>query len=329
MSTQTEHSIIKVLLIEDNPDSIQLIQEEIAEVNHNKFELVCAERLSTGLELLNNSEIEVLLLDITLPDSQGIDTLIKAHAHAPEIPIVVLTNFDDETFAIKAVQEGAQDYLVKKHIDGNLISRSIRYAIERNKMLKELKQTKSRLQHMAHHDGLTSLPNRNLFYDHLDKSVARARRQETIMAVLFTDLDNFKQINDTLGHSIGDLLLLSVAKRLTECIRESDIVARIGGDEFTIILDSINSPHDAAKVAKKILEALSTIFILEGHKVSISSSIGISLYPYDSHDKESLIKNADSAMYTAKQLGKNNYKFFNSDLNDKVFKNKMEKEKIS
>jgi len=328
MATQTNSETIKVLLIEDNPDSIQLIQEELVEGNYNKFKIECAERLSSGLALLKEKSIDVILLDMTLPDSQGLDTLIKTHTYAPEIPIVVLTNLDDEAFSVKAVQKGAQDYLVKRHIDGNLLSRSIRYAIERNRMLKKLEQTQLRLQHMAHHDSLTNLPNRSLFYDHLNKSVARARRQENMLAVLFSDLDNFKQINDTLGHPIGDLLLMSAARRLTECIRESDIVARIGGDEFTVILEDINSPHDAAGVAQKILEAMTKVFILDGHKLSVSTSIGISLYPNDSHDKETMMKNADTAMYYAKQHGKNNYRFFLSELNDEVLKNEIGKEKV-
>lgn len=313
-----ESGIIKVLLIEDNQDSILLMRETLLEENYNKFELVCAERLSTGLEYLSKGGIDVILLDMSLPDSQGIDTLIKAHGHAPEVPIIVLTNLDEETFAVKTVQEGAQDYLVKGTVDSNLLVRSIRYAIERQRMLEKLEQVQLRLQRLAHYDNLTELPNRQMFYDFLNKSVARARRHAKILAVLFLDLDKFKVINDTLGHSVGDLLLQSVAKRLSGCIRESDIVARLGGDEFTLILDGINSVHDAAKVAQTIIKTLSKVFILEGNKLFITTSIGISLYPYDSYDTETLVKNADFAMYSAKEYGRNNYKFFLSNLNEEL-----------
>lgn len=329
MTVNTESKIIKVLLIEDNPDSIQLIQEELIERYQSKFKLEYATRLSTGLDLLKEKEFHVILLDMSLPDSHEIETLDRVLDKSPNVPIVVLTNYDDESFAIKAVQRGAQDYIVKRYLDGDLISRAIRYAIERHRMIKELEQTQLRLKHLALHDSLTDLPNRNLFHDHLNKSVARAKRQEGMLAVLFIDLDEFKNINDKLGHSVGDLMLLSVAKRLTECIRESDIVARMGGDEFTVILDDVNSVDDTAMVAEKILEAMSVPFVLEGNKISITASIGISVYPNDSSDKDTLMKNSDTAMYMAKKKGKNNYRFFLSELNENIFnKIGIQKERV-
>ena len=314
---------VRVLLIEDNPDSILLIQEMLVEDNHGDFVLTSAEKLSTGLKCLGEKEgvIDVILLDMSLPDSHGIDTLIKVQNLTSEVPIVVLSNHDDEMFAIKAVQQGAQDYLIKGGINGNLLVRSIRYAIERHRMRKELEQTQARLQHLAHHDNLTGLPNRHLFYDYLYKSVARAYRHGKILAVLFIDLDKFKHVNDTMGHAEGDLLLVSAAKRMEGCVRESDIVARIGGDEFIIMLDSVKSAHAAAKVAHKIQEAMSKVFMSDSREHFVTTSIGISLYPLDSSDVETLIKNADSAMYNAKECGRNNYKFFLSDLNDKVIIN--------
>ena len=268
------------------------------------------------MEGINKGKFDVILLDISLPDSQGIDTFIKTYTSAPNIPIIVMSNLDDESFAVKAVQEGAQDYLVKGCADGNLLARSIRYYIERHQMLKKLEKAQYQLRHLAYHDSLTGLPNRKLFHDHLHRSVAQARRDSKMVAVLFVDLDEFKQINDTLGHDIGDLLLQSVAKRLTDCIRESDITARVGGDEFILILNGINSVQDAAKVAQKIVESLSSGFFLGGHKLTVTSSIGISLFPNDSNDSETLVKNADLAMYNAKEHGRNNYKFFLLDLNN-------------
>jgi diguanylate cyclase (GGDEF)-like protein len=314
-----ELETISVLLIEDDPDNILLIQEMLAEDNYSKFTVKCAGELSTGLKCLNEEKnIDVVLLDLSLPDSQGIDTLTRVLNFTSEVPIVVLTNYDNEMFAIKAVQKGAQDYLIKGSIDNNLLVRTIRHSIERNRMRKELEQEKMRSQYLAHHDSLTGLPNRNMFFDYLDKSVARAFRHATMLAVLFIDLDKFKHINDTMGHPKGDRLLVYIAKRLADCIRESDIIARIGGDEFVIMLDAIKSAHDASKVAQKILEATSKGFVVEGHEHFVSTSIGISLYPTDGSDVENLIRNADSAMYAAKECGRNNYKFFLSDLNDKA-----------
>ncbi len=305
---------IRILLIEDNPESIQLIQEELLEENANankKFKLEFVGRLSAGIERISKGGIDVILLDMSLPDSQGIDTFIEAHNHAPGIPIIVFSNHDDETLAVKTLQEGAQDYLIKARVNRDLLIRSISYSIERHQTLKKkLEQAQLALQRTANHDNLTGLPNRKLLYEFLDKSIARARRYNKIIAIMFLDLDKFKLTNDSLGHVVGDLLLQSVAKRIKSCVRESDIVARMGGDEFIVVLESIDSVQHAATVANRIVKILSNVHILEGNKLNITTSIGISLCPDDSVDLETLIKNADTAMYNAKKSGKNRYKYF-------------------
>lgn len=180
------------------------------------------------------------------------------------------------------------------------------------------KKTEALITHMAYHDSLTNLPNRNLFYDRLQVALVQAKRNERIVVVMTLDLDNFKTINDTLGHHVGDLLLKAVAEIMTKCIRECDTVARTGGDEFTIILPEISHPLNAAIVANKILYALSHPFLLAGHKIHTTISIGISLYPLDAHDIENLIKKADIAMYLAKEQGKNTYRFSKPDMNTHV-----------
>jgi diguanylate cyclase (GGDEF)-like protein/PAS domain S-box-containing protein len=163
--------------------------------------------------------------------------------------------------------------------------------------------------HMAHHDALTSLPNRVLFHDRLKMALSKAHRNDGMVAVMYLDLDGFKPINDTYGHRIGDLLLQAVAERLINCVREGDTVARMGGDEFTIILDSIASRDDAAKIAQKVLQLITQPFNLEGHQLTLGVSIGISLYPFDGYDGETLIKSADEAMYRIKKQQGNNYQF--------------------
>jgi len=173
----------------------------------------------------------------------------------------------------------------------------------------QLKLSKDRFHYQAHHDSLTGLTNRQLFFESLDRSLAWARSNSQILALLFLDLDGFKQINDTLGHDIGDLLLKEVARRLTGCLRGSDTVARLGGDEFTVILPGIKNQSIAAKVAEKILATITQEFELDGHTVRVTASIGISLYPLHAEEMDALVKNADSAMYRAKQLGKNQYQF--------------------
>ncbi len=173
----------------------------------------------------------------------------------------------------------------------------------------ELQHSQDRLRYLAYHDSLTGLPNRKLFYDHLSQLLAWAANNKLLLALLFIDLDGFKQVNDTLGHDSGDRLLVIVAQRLTLCLRGSDIVCRLGGDEFTVILPGIAKPEDAAIVADKILTMLSQEFHLNGQTISITASIGISIYPNNGTAQEMIVKQADLAMYQAKRFGKNCYKF--------------------
>ena len=184
--------------------------------------------------------------------------------------------------------------------------------------LEERKRVEQSIRHMAHHDALTGLPNRALFRDRLTHAMAQADRYHQILAVLFLDLDRFKAINDTLGHNVGDQLLKMAAERLRSCIRDCDTVARLGGDEFTIIVDDIVEVQDAAVVAQKILDTLSQPFNLFNHEVFISVSIGLTLYPNDDENADNLLRNADAAMYRAKEYGRNNYQFYVADMNVKA-----------
>jgi diguanylate cyclase (GGDEF)-like protein/PAS domain S-box-containing protein len=198
-----------------------------------------------------------------------------------------------------------------KDAAGNLfLVGAIRDITERQLRAKALEQKNAELSHQADHDALTGLPNRKRFYECLHQSLEKASRNQELVALLFLDLDGFKSINDTLGHNVGDLLLKTVASRLKKCLRGSDTISRLGGDEFTVILPAIPGPEEAAKVAEKICDGIIQPFILEEHTVSVTTSIGISLYPFDGEDPEILVKNADVAMYRAKERGKNQYHFY-------------------
>ncbi|MCU7843119.1 MAG: EAL domain-containing protein [Candidatus Thiodiazotropha sp. (ex Monitilora ramsayi)] len=189
------------------------------------------------------------------------------------------------------------------------------YGIRSRQRLRERKDYEDQIWHQANFDSLTGLSNRNLFLDRLDRALAYAQRQQSMIALLFIDLDRFKDVNDALGHATGDQLLQEAARRLRLCVREMDTVSRLGGDEFTVILPAINEGQSVARVAASILTELSRPFDLAGHETHVSASIGITLYPQDGTDSGMLLQNADTAMYQAKAEGRNTYRFFTWEMN--------------
>ena len=196
----------------------------------------------------------------------------------------------------------------------------VMHFISAGKDITERMQSQERLHHLAHHDILTDMPNRALFVERVNQALNRTQWRKRVVAVLFLDLDRFKLVNDTLGHEAGDRLLQVLAARLQTCVREGDTIARFGGDEFAVFLDDVASPGDVAPIAKKFLEALAPPFIIDGHEFFIAASIGISLYPNDGTDAKILMKNADTAMYRAKQQGGNTCQFYQADMNAHALK---------
>jgi len=199
----------------------------------------------------------------------------------------------------------------------------VRYAqdiTQRKKAEDELREQKNILDHQAHHDALTGLPNRVLFNDRLEQAIEKAKRSKTNMALLFIDLDHFKEINDSLGHEVGDKILKEVTKKLKETIREEDTLARLGGDEFTIVLEDLVQGHDASVLAQKLLKVLSEPIVIEDHELYVSCSIGISLYPDDGTSAQNLLKYADSAMYKAKENGRDSFQFYSAEMTELAFK---------
>ena len=198
-------------------------------------------------------------------------------------------------------------------------SGTITHYVATGKDISDRIQIQERLQHMAHHDALTDLPNRNLFLDRLQQSLNRARWHDRLVAVMFMDLDRFKIINDTLGHNVGDQLLLQLSQRLAKTVRDGDTIARFGGDEFAILLDDINSESHISSLAEKLLDTLATPFKFNKQELFVTASIGVSIFPNDGEDSDTLLRNADVAMYRAKDLGKNNYQFYSDDLSARIF----------
>ena len=420
-------SNLRVLTIEDSIDDADLVRIMLNRVD-SVFTVVNAQRLADGLQCLREQTFDIVLLDLGLPDSEGMSAVREVRKVCPEVPLIVLSGLDDEEFALKTLQMDVQDYLIKGQIDGNLLVRSIRYARERKRVVMELQASESRfrslsessiigiayfdvngritdandtflsmigysrdelekklvrwdhllppkwlpymrkvaqeftttgriapyeteylgkdgskfwglfgaarmegkadgiafvvditgrkrleeeIRHMANHDFLTGLPNRRLFRELLRYGLEEAYRNRKKMALLFLDLDRFKGVNDTLGHEAGDELLKEVAERLKSTLRKADAVARIGGDEFSILLAGIESQEDIAEIVRKILVSLRDTCVIARREFHITTSIGISIYPDDSDDINTLFRYADIALYHAKNQGRNTFAFYN------------------
>jgi len=429
----------RVLIITSNASDAAVLRAALASAHDGPFAIEWVTGLVDGVERLRAGGVDIVMADLSLPDSQGIATFDQLFAVVPQTPIMTLNAADDEALAIEAVQRGSQGYLSKGHFGSYLVPQSLRNIIQRKAVERTLTSEKARAEitlnsisdavigtdllgnvdylnlaaenmtgwskeeargnkisavmqivdgrtlepilnpvemvlrkdapmgmppgtilirrdgstvaiedsaapihdasgkitgavvvfhditgaqatavkmtHLAQHDFLTGLPNRILLNDRIAHAIAVAQRDDTQLAVLFLDLDNFKLINDTLGHTVGDKLLRSVAQRLRECVRGSDTVSRQGGDEFILLLPEEKDGGNAALTAERILAALSVSHTIDEHELHVTPSIGISVYPADAKNFETLIKNADTAMYHAKESGRNNYQFFEADMN--------------
>ncbi len=435
----SKNTIKTLLVVEDNPGDARLIREMFNEQGAHDTTLTHVTCMREAEQYLAAYAVDIIVLDLGLPDAQGLGALRRVRAAAPRVPLVVLTGLDDEALAAQALQEGAQDYLIKGQIETRGLLRSLRYAIERKIMEEALYEEKERAQvtlnsigdavactdsvgnisflnrvaekitgwswldaagrpmtevlrildasrrepipnllaiavsenrlmhlpshciliqrdgseipiedsvapihdrsgqptgavivfrdvtsahamarqltHSAEHDFLTGLPNRLLLNDRVSEAIALARRHKKNLAVLFLDLDGFKHINDSLGHPIGDKLLQSIAHRLVQCVRDADTVSRQGGDEFVVLLSEVARADDAAITARRMLAAVVEAHTIDQHDLHVTTSIGVSIYPDDGLDAETLVKNADTAMYQAKEHGRQSYQFFKPAMN--------------
>ena len=312
-----EKERIKILLVEDDEEDYIITRDLLSDIDSVRYDLKWVMTYDAALEKMGHNQYDVFLFDYRLGERTGLDLLREVTNNGCNIPVVLLTGEGGKEIDLEAMKAGAMDYLVKGKTDFTLLERTIRYAIERKRAEEQIKQ-------LAYYDHLTNLPNRVLFQEQLKQAIANYSRTQKAVAIMFLDLDNFKRINDTLGHNAGDQLLKGVASRLNGCLRKSDAltrpnisntVGRQGGDEFTILLPEITDCQAAVKVAQRILTVLSQPYILEGHEVVVTTSIGIALYPHDGEDINMLLMNADAAMYHAKNKGKNNFQFYSRSMN--------------
>ncbi len=313
---------IRILIVEDNPADALMLSQWMSQSSALNFEMRHAMRLSIGIEMLTKEKIDLILLDLVLPDCRGSECVTRMKKIAPHIPILIISEAEDEELAQKAIQLGAQDYLVKGHFDARGLARAAQYAIERHYILEQLKKAQEIEQYLVCYDALTGLVNRELLYDRMERAIPHARRNSEILAVLFVDLDNFKWVNNTAGYAAGDHILKEIARRLQSCTRSNDTVARLGADEFILFLNGISHEHAVVVVAEKILSALSQPVVLDTKEFLCTACIGISLFPRDGKTPETLIRRADVAMGRAKAQGKNSYCFFDSALDAEFFERK-------
>ena len=289
----------RVLLVEDNPGDARLVREALNDGLPGQFTVQVAESLKLALETLRTAidEVDVVLLDLSLPDSQGLETYRAVHAQCSACPILVLSGLNDESIALKAVNEGAQDFLRKSRVDSELLPRAIHYAIERNRLLEQVRQ-------LAIIDELTGLMNRRGFMMLADHQRNLADRKGTSLTLLYLDVDRFKLINDQFGHEEGDRALRELAAVLLHTFRRSDVVARLGGDEFVVLMADVNSDglRTVLDRVRKNLAALS-----QDARFSWRLAVSVGVVQYDAANPatlEGLLAAADQAMYREKQASR-------------------------
>jgi diguanylate cyclase (GGDEF)-like protein len=300
---------MKLLLIEDDNTDADFLRSSLQHSRVDDIELTHVSTLKDGTSTLRKDDFDVVLLDIRLPDGNGMECVEAVQNADPKVPIVVLSSQDDEDFAISILNQGVHDYLVKWEDKGRIILRAIRYAVER-------KRAELQLNYLTQHDNLTGIPNREFLPGHLDAAIARAERGTSKVALFYIDLNKFKAVNDMLGFEAGDLLLKEVAQHLYMHTRAGDALCRLGGNQFALVVEGLEKVTDVEATARKLINSLNEVFLIDGREIVVTASVGITVYPDDGEDTQNLLKNADIAMYQAKESGPNEFKFFTKTMHD-------------
>ncbi|MGI2125938.1 putative bifunctional diguanylate cyclase/phosphodiesterase [Shewanella oncorhynchi] len=313
-----------LLIDDDEVDRTAIIRAlRQSKLTFNVVEANCA---FDGLNLALERHFDGILLDYLLPDANGLEVLIKLNAMTQDQTVVVmLSRYEDEKLAQRCIELGAQDFLLKDEVNSRILTRAIRYAKQRSSMALALRNSHQKLKELAEHDSLTKLVNRYGFELCLNRAIARAKRCHDYLAVILLDLDDFKAINDTLGHQTGDILLVKVAARLSEVLRDGDIIARLGGDEFVVLVTDNEYKYFPMIVANRLLKVFEDVFCLGDNDVLIGASIGVAFYNEAASNSSELMKCADIAMYRAKKMGRNQIQFYSEALDKEVrYRNHIE-----
>lgn len=300
-----------ILIIDDDSIDRQIIIRALksAQITSTVLE---ADDEETGFAFLATHTIDLIFIDYQLPGNDGLTILRRLNSKGIDIPIIMLTGHGDETIAVEVMKAGAYDYCPKNKITPDFLKKLIQHSLESYDSRQKILQAKERIHKLAYYDSLTSLPNRTLFHEHVTEQLTIASSNQEILALIFFDIDRFKFINNTWGHAVGDNLLQSISSRLQKALPEQ-FIARMGGDEFMVLLTNATM-QKAEEVAKTIQNTLEPVFIYNDYHFYITSSIGIALYPDHGKQMDFLMRNADTAMYTAKKLGRNNYQFYTADI---------------
>ena len=290
------------------------------------FTVVEANCAFDGVNLALERHFDGILLDYLLPDANGLEVLTRLNsANQEHTAVVMISRHEDDKLAQRCIELGAQDFLLKDEVNSRLLTRAIRHAKQRSSLAIALRQSHQQLKDLAEHDSLTQLVNRYGFELCLNRAVARMRNSKEVLAVILLDLDDFKAINDTLGHQTGDVLLVEVATRLSGILRDGELLARLGGDEFVVMVTGNESQFVPMTIANRLLKAFESAFDLGDNKVFIGASIGVAFYSDVAANTSELMKCADIAMYRAKKMGRNQIQFYSEELDKQVrFRNRIE-----
>jgi diguanylate cyclase (GGDEF)-like protein len=304
---------LRLLMIEDNPDDEALVLRAIRKGGFT-VDYIRVDKPDDLQAALRHNDWDIVLSDYQMPAFNGLAALKIVKKLNNDLPFIIVSGTIGEELAVEAMRSGAQDYLMKDNLTRLVpaIRRELNDADER----RALREAQQALRHQAYHDILTGLPNRWLLRDRMEQAMKYARQKETGMAVMFLDLDRFKNLNDTLGHLAGDYLLRAVAERLSLILNERDTLARLGGDDFVVLMVDMPGAEQAGAAADLLLKAMQEPFELDDKKMYVGASIGVALFPDNGDEFDLLIKNAESAMYYAKDQGRNNYQFFAKDIRE-------------